>query len=106
MEGIRCIKGVLGVTSVNLLGLIKDKDTFSSRSCRLKAEIAAVPTCRYFKWVYYGQFDGGVWSRSYSLAPVEHLSLIPRHARQPQLNESWQRQTVWSVTGGSAGGHQ
>lgn len=31
-EGIRCTKGVLGVTSVSQLGLIKDKDAFSSRS--------------------------------------------------------------------------
>lgn len=46
---IRCIKGVLGVTSVSQLGLIKDKDAFSSRSRKLKAEMAAVQTCRYFK---------------------------------------------------------
>lgn len=104
MKGIVCIKGVLGVTSVNQIGQIKGKDAFSSRSYRLKAEIAVVQTCRYFKWVYSGQFDVGVWSRRYILAPVEPLSLIPRHARQAQLNESRQRQTVWSVTGGSTTG--
>lgn len=88
MKGIRCIKGVLGVTSVNQLELMKDKDAFSSRSFRLKAEIAAVQTCSYFKWVYSWQFDVGVWSRRYILAATEHLSLIPRHARQAQLNDS------------------